>query len=314
MILYSPIIIRADMAEGRFLSERASLYIPFFVIVLFISLVILALPYDTVYVRDRTYLHAFLVTVVACTAVFMAGTLYNVLLWMHGKGLVSSPEGRLLRQVRRAVAVLVSRRLARAMAILLRNSLYLSRLKGRSVFRWLMHLMILGGFLFMFALDLLVTLSMDILGYAPLIDEGGWAKLWLRDFGFELAGTMMLIGLTMAAVRRFVLRPKIVKTELPDAASILFLLAVVAGGFVLEGMGIAGGIPGHTQGKEYSFLGYAISMVLPASSGDWYDGAWLAHGVMSALLIAYIPFSKLFHMIATPIAIELEGLMSEEAA
>jgi len=122
---------------------------------------------------------------------------------------------------------------------------------------------------------------------------------------------MMLVGLTIAAVRRFILRPKIVRTEMPDAASILFLLAVVLGGFILEGMGIAGGIPGHTQDIEYSFLGYAISLVLPTSSGDWYDAAWLVHGIMSALLIAYIPFSKLFHMIATPVAIELEGMMSK---
>ncbi len=132
-----------------------------------------------------------------------------------------------------------------------------------------MHLMVLGGFLLTFALDLLVTLSMDVLGYAPMTEEGGWAKLLFRDIGFEVAGAMMLVGLCIAAVRRFALRPKMVRTELPDAASIAFLLAVVLGGFVLVGMGIAGGIPGHTQDVEYSFVGYAISLALPASSGDW---------------------------------------------
>ena len=301
------------MPEGRYLSEKASLYVPFFVAVLLVSLVILVLPYDTVYVRDRTYLRAFLVTIVLCVAVFLLGTLYNILFWMRGKGLVTSPEKRLLGLVWRAARLVLSRMFAKALAVFLRDALYLSKLKGRSLTRWFMHLMILGGFLLMFALDLLVTLSMDILGYSPMIDEGGWAKLWLRDFGFELAGAMMLVGLLVAAARRFALRPKMVRTELPDAASILFLLAVVLGGFVLEAMGIAGGIPGHTIDQEYSFLGYAISLALPASSAEWYDAAWLVHGVMSALLIAYIPFSKLFHMIATPIAIELEGLMSEEA-
>ncbi|MGD9962709.1 MAG: respiratory nitrate reductase subunit gamma [Thermoplasmata archaeon] len=302
------------MAEGRYLSERASLYIPFFLTVLLVSSVILVLPYDTVYVRDRAYLQAFLVTVVLCTAVFLLGTLYNILFWMRGKGLVTTPEKRLLGILWRAIRLVLSRVLARALAVFLRDALYLSKLKERSLVRWLMHLMILGGFLLMFALDLLVTLCMDILGYSPMIEEGGWAKLWFRDLGFELAGTMMLAGLTIAAVRRFALRPKIVRTELPDAASILFLLAVVLGGFVLEAMGIAGGIEGHTQDVEWSFLGYAISLALPASAGDWYDAAWLVHGVMSALLIAYIPFSKLFHMIATPVAIELEGVMSEEAS
>ncbi|MDQ1372039.1 MAG: Nitrate red gam protein [Candidatus Thermoplasmatota archaeon] len=313
MILYSTIIIRADMPEGRYLSEKASLYVPFFVAVLLVSLVILVLPYDTVYVRDRAYLRAFLATIVLCVAVFLLGTLYNILFWMRGKGLVTSPEKRLLGLVWRAARLVLSRVFAKALAVFLRDALYLSKLKGRSLTRWFMHLMILGGFLLMFALDLLVTLSMDILGYSPMIDEGGWAKLWFRDFGFELAGAMMLVGLSVASIRRFVLKPKMVRTELPDAASILFLLAVVLGGFILEAMGIAGGIPGHTQDTEYSFLGHAISLALPSSSGDWYDAAWLVHGVMSALLIAYIPFSKLFHMVATPIAIELEGLMSEEA-
>src|SRR4030066_1659117 len=104
----------------------------------------------------------------------------------------------------------------------------------------------------MFALDLIVTFSLDILKYEPMIEEDGWAKIWLRDFGFELVGFMMLLGLSRAAVRRFLLRPKILRTELPDAASILFLLAVVLGGFILEGMGIAGHIQDHRENEAYS--------------------------------------------------------------
>lgn len=314
MGLYSPIIIKAAMPDGRYLSERAWLYGPFFAFVVVISAVILLLPYETVYVRDRTYLHLFLVTVVACTVIFFVGTLYNVLLWMHGRGLVSTPEGRLVSLSARALRLLFSRRFVKAFCVFVKGALYLSKLKGRSWTRWFMHLMILGGFVFMFALDLLVTLSLDLLHFEPMIDDGGWAKLWVRDFGFEVAGAMMLIGLSVAAVRRFVVKPDIVRTELPDAVSIVFLLAVVAGGFILEGMGIAGAIPGHQENVEYSFLGYAISTALPASSGDYYDAAWLVHGVMSALLIAYIPFSKLFHMIASPIAIEVDGVMAGKEA
>jgi len=302
------------MPDGRYLSERAWLYGPFFAFVVVISAVILLLPYETVYVRDRTYLHLFLVTVVACTVIFFVGTLYNVLLWMHGRGLVSTPEGRLVSLSARALRLLFSRRFVKAFCVFVKGALYLSKLKGRSWTRWFMHLMILGGFVFMFALDLLVTLSLDLLHFEPMIDDGGWAKLWVRDFGFEVAGAMMLIGLSVAAVRRFVVKPDIVRTELPDAVSIVFLLAVVAGGFILEGMGIAGAIPGHQENVEYSFLGYAISTALPASSGDYYDAAWLVHGVMSALLIAYIPFSKLFHMIASPIAIEVDGVMAGKEA
>lgn len=301
------------MPEGRYLKDKVWLYVPFFGSLLVICAVILLLPYETVYVRDEAYLRFFLVAIVSCVAVFFVGTLYNVMIWMHGKGLTGSPEGRLLKVTGKAVRFVLGGRLAKALAVFSRDALYLSKLKDRSATRWLMHLLILGGFAMMFLLDLVVTFALDFLKYEPMISEDGWAKLWLRDFGFDLVGAMMLAGLMIAAVRRFALKPKMLRTELPDAASILFLLAVVLGGFVLEGMGIAGGIPGHTQNAEYSFLGYAFSLVTTASAGDYYDAAWLIHGVMSALLIAYIPFSKLFHMIATPIAIEADKMLSEGA-
>lgn len=285
------------------------MYLLFFGMVLVISFIILLLPYDTVYVQNETYLDTFLIVIVACVIVFFLGTLYNVLLWMEGEGLVGTPEGRLLRLVPRTLKFILSRRFGRILSVFLRDALYLSKLKGRSVLRWSTHLLILGGFVAMFLLDLVVTFSLDFLKYQPMIDDGGWAKLWIRDFGFELVGFLMLAGLTIAAVRRFIFKPKMVRTELPDATSILFLLVVVLGGFILEGMGIAGRIPGHQVDTAYSFFGYALSQLMPSSAGQYYDQAWLVHGVMSALLIAYIPFSKLFHMIATPIAIEADKLL-----
>jgi len=314
MSIYDPSMIPKQMPQDGYLKDKLWLYVPLFAVVLSACAIILVLPYETVYVRDEVYLDAFLVTVSVCVAVFILGTLYNVLLWMHGKGLSGSPEGRLVDLFKRSVRFFLSRRFGRALSVFLKDALYLSRLKDRSVLRWLMHLLILGGFAVMFVLDLAVTISLDFLKYEPMIADDGWAKLWLRDFGFDLVGTMMLLGLLIAAVRRFVFRPKIVRTELPDAASILSLLAVVLGGFILEGIGIAGDIQGHQIGDEYSFMGYAFSLVTPESLGDYYDEAWLIHGVMSALLIAYIPFSKLFHMIATPIAIEADRMLPQREA
>jgi heterodisulfide reductase subunit E len=299
------------MSDGRYLKDRVMLYLLFFGAVVVISAIILLLPYETLYVRSEAYLDMFLATIVVCVAVFLLGTLFNILIWMHGKGLEGAPEGRLLRLLVKSVRFVLSRRLRRVVSSFVKDALYLSKLKDRSFTRWAMHLLILGGFAAMFVLDLVVTFSLDFLRYRPMIDDTGWAKLWLRDFGFDFVGFLLLLGLLIAAGRRFVIRPKTLKTELPDAASILFLLAVVLGGFILEGMGIAGKIPGHERDNAYSFLGYAFSLVMPSDIGRYYDQAWLLHGVMSALLIAYIPFSKLFHMIATPIAIEADKMLPE---
>lgn len=300
------------MAGDGYLKDRIYLYLPLFLGLLIFTLVIMLLPYETVYVEDRAYLSVFLVSIVLCVAVFVIGTLYNVMIWMHGKGLVGAPERRLLRLLARYPRFVMNKGLGKILASHAKNTFYLSKLKDRSVTRWLMHLLILSGFLIMFILDLVVTFSLDILKYQPMMDENGWAKVWIRDFAFELTGFMILLGLCIASVRRFVLRPKIVRTELPDAVSILFLLAVVFGGFILEAFGIAGSIQDHTMNQEYSFFGYAISMLMPSSWGAYYDQVWLIHGVMSALFIAYIPFSKLFHMIATPIAIEAEHMSPSE--
>jgi heterodisulfide reductase subunit E len=297
---------------GRYLKDRAWLYAAFVVFIAVVSSIILLLPYETVYVRDRTYLRLFLGTIIVCLGVFFIGILYNVLTWMHGKGLTGAPEGRLLRTIARSLRAAFSRRLGRILSVFVKDAVYLSKLKERSVTRWSMHLLILGGFIATFVLDLVVTFSLDIVHYEPMLSNGGWAKVWIRDFAFDLAGLMMLAGLVIAAVRRFVVRPKIVRTELSDATSILFLLAVVLGGFILEGMGIAGSIPGHQADGTYSFVGYIFSKAMPATAGQYYDAAWLIHGLMSALLIAYIPFSKLFHMVATPIAIEAEAMLPHE--
>ncbi len=299
------------MSGARYLKDRLGLYLLFSVVMVIFAAIVLLLPYDTIYVRDRAYLTVFLVTIILSVFVFLFGTMYNALLWMRGRGLAGTPERRLLRLILKSLRF-VARRARPFASSLYYDSLHLSKLKKISLTRWAMHLFILGGFVLTLVLDVVVTFSLDIAKYQPMMLDDGWAKLWIRDFGFELTGSMLLIGLVIACVRRFVVRPKILRTELPDAASVLFLLAVVLGGFVLEGIGIAGGIPGHESNQAYSFLGYALSWAMPSSLGHFYDQAWLIHGIMSALLIAYIPFSKLFHMIATPIAIEAERFLPSE--
>ena len=300
------------MLDGRYMKDRVILYVLLLAVVLAFSVIVLLLPYETIYVKERIYLDVFLATIIICVAVFVLGVLLNALLWMRGKGLVGSPEGRMLRLLPKTARFLLSRRVGKAISIFAKDALYLSKLKDRSATRWLMHLLILGGFVATFVLDLVVTFSLDIVKYRPMIEEQGWAKIWIRDFAFDLAGFLMLLGLLIAAVRRFIFKPKIVRTELPDAMSILFLLAVVVGGFFLEGVGISGAIEGHQANEVYSFVGYAFAAVTPASWGQYYDEIWLLHGVMSALLIAYIPFSKMFHMIATPIAIEVDRMLPRE--
>jgi len=312
MTIYEPSLILDGMSSSNGSAGRLSLYLILVFVISAFTLAVLMLPYDTVYVQDRAYLDWFLTVMIVCFAVFVLGTVSNVLVWMRGKGLVGTPESRLVRTVARALSVIFSRKIVMLTSVFLREALYIAKLRELSMLRWFAHFMILGGFLLMFALDIFVTLSLDIFGWEAMISSDGWAKLLVRDFAFEVAGLMMLVGLAMALTRRFVVRPKQLSTEGADAASLVFLFLVVVGGFVLEGMGMAGSIAGHEGNEPYSFVGYAFSLVMPESVGDYYDQAWLVHAIMSALLIAFIPFSRLFHMLVTPVVIQLEMSLGQE--
>lgn len=314
MSIYEPSMILDGMSDNGRQGGRLRLYLVLVAILVLFTAVILMLPYDTLYLRERAYLDWFLVVIVVCVAFFVLGLAANALLWMRGKGLAGTPEARLSRLLAKSLSIVFSRRLIRLLRVFLREAFFIERLRGLSAYRWFAHLMILGGFAIMFLLDIIVTVSLDVLEWQSMISSDGWAKLLIRDLAFEVAGLMMLAGLLMAMVRRFVKRPKQLTTEGSDIATVSFLFSVVAGGFVLEGMGIAGGIAGHEANEAYSFVGYAFSLPMPASAGDYYDEAWLIHGVMSALLIAYIPFSRLFHMVAAPVAIELDAMTAEKEA
>ncbi len=312
MTIYEPSLILDGMSRSNGSAGRLPLYLILVFVISAFTLAVLMLPYDTVYVQDRAYLDWFLVVMIVCFAVFVLGTVSNALVWMRGKGLVGTPESRLMRTVAKALTIVFSRRIVKLAYIFVRETLYIARLRELSTFRWFAHFMILGGFLLMFALDILVTLSLDIFGWEAMISEDGWAKLLVRDLAFEIAGLMMLVGLAMALTRRFVVRPKQLSAEGADAASLVFLFLVVVGGFALEGMGMAGSIAGHGGNEPYSFVGYAFSLVMPESAGDYYDQAWLVHAVMSALLIAFIPFSRLFHMLVAPVVVQLEMFLGQE--
>jgi nitrate reductase gamma subunit len=87
------------------------------------------------------------------------------------------------------------------------------------------------------------------------------------------------------------------------------LLIVVIGGFVQEGIGMTSNLPSHDSPGIYSFVGAAFSAVLPSVSMETYSQLWFVHAIASLALIAYIPFSKLFHSFAAPLANHIDEII-----
>lgn len=309
--------MNANDHKKRYLFERIGVYAILLLVLALCALVISVLPYENTYIREsgvnEGYLDSFVLMAVVAVAILILGTFYNVMLWMEGRvseGEAEAPRSRkLVLSTKKLLKAVFSRDFGRQLSVLLLDSVLLRKLWKTSKTRWFLHSAILIGFIGIFALDVVVTIALEVLHSEPFIDPDGWGKLWVRDFGFDFFGLMILIGLIGAAGRRFLIRPKQLVTGQEDIVAVLLLLLVVIGGFVQEGLGMKIGLPSHSSDDIYSFVGAAFAAVLPSVSMETYAQLWLMHAVASLALIAYIPFSKLFHLFAAPLANQIDAII-----
>ncbi len=125
----------------------------------------------------------------------------------------------------------------------------------------------------------------------------------------DLFGLFVLIGVLMALWRRYILRPdrltyKGQPDSTPDDAIVLLLiLGIIVTGFVIEALRI------HVTWQQapwevWSFVGWnlakAFAGVEPGSAKAMHAATWWIHTFIALGFIAYIPYSRLMHIITTP--------------
>ncbi|MBI3761142.1 MAG: hypothetical protein HY260_04685 [Chloroflexi bacterium] len=120
----------------------------------------------------------------------------------------------------------------------------------------------------------------------------------------DVAGTIILLGLLAALGRRYLFPPKRwISVSADGGLLILFALAVFSG-LVMEGLRLAG--PGWEAALRWPIgaaLGAALnSLALPPEVWErLYLAMYFAHAGFGLSLLAYLPFSKLFHLVASQI-------------
>jgi len=123
----------------------------------------------------------------------------------------------------------------------------------------------------------------------------------LTAFLFDLTGVMIILGVLFAYVRGRKQRSEQIP-DLPrqDVVALGLIAAIVVVGFILEGMRIA--MTGFPEGSCYAFLGYAIGRLFfnGTSLVNAYGYVWYLHAILTGAFIAYLPFSKLLHIIVSP--------------
>jgi Fe-S oxidoreductase/nitrate reductase gamma subunit len=128
-----------------------------------------------------------------------------------------------------------------------------------------------------------------------------------RAYAFmgDLFGTVFLVGIVWAIVRRYVQRPYRIRIKTkPEHALILGVFFVLGlSGFVAEGFRIAEeGMPDY---EKFSFIGYPIATLFDGMSQDslglWHQIWWITHVVSFLAFLAILPVTMLRHMFTSPL-------------
>jgi Fe-S oxidoreductase/nitrate reductase gamma subunit len=156
----------------------------------------------------------------------------------------------------------------------------------------LMHLAVYSAFIVLFLATCLVAVEYDF--GIPVLD----GKFYL---GFKLFadtfGLLLLAGIFVALVRRYLFRPKGLTRNGDDLLQLLLIGAIGVTGFLVEAVRIAAT---HPVAAPVSFVSNAISPLFAgASLGSLlslHRGLWWTHLLLAFGFLATIPFSKMFHM------------------
>ncbi len=85
--------------------------------------------------------------------------------------------------------------------------------------------------------------------------------------------------------------------------------AILLTGFLVEGMRILlTALP--LSAALPSFMGYPISLLLSLFSVRWevvYPYGWYVHAILTGALVAYLPFSKMFHILVSPLVVLIKA-------
>ena len=125
---------------------------------------------------------------------------------------------------------------------------------------------------------------------------------------FDLSGVLIISGVVLMLLRKYVQGSEGKLEGLPAADWPAYGLmgGIMIVGFILEGMRIA--MTGKPGGSQYAFLGYVISRLFKeVNLTGIYGYMWHVHAILTGAFVAYLPFSRMFHMIIAPISLVLNA-------
>jgi len=176
------------------------------------------------------------------------------------------------------------------------------RLLAQSRSRWLIHGLIVWPFMLRFSWGLVALVGSLVFPTQIWVWDMLDKNSPLTAFVFDFSGLLIIAGLILAVFRkRIVGAADIGSLPHRDWWSLGILGAVVTVGFILEGARIA--LTGDTAGTHYALVGWAVSFLWRGTAGlsETYGYIWYIHALLTAAFLVYLPFSGMFHFVASPL-------------
>ena len=181
----------------------------------------------------------------------------------------------------------------------------------RKKYAGLLHVLIYAGFLILFIGTVLIFIQVDFT--EPLFS---WTFLKSTFYLYyslilDIFGVLAIAGILMAVYRRIVIKPVNLKSRRDDGVILSSFLLILMTGFIIEGLRIGATQP---QWQGWSPAGMMVANLFHAagmtaqSMQRWHLYGWWFHLVISLAFIAYIPYSKLFHVFTAPLNIFFQTL------
>ena len=243
--------------------------------------------FDTLFIDYRIMV----ITAIISIILFLVGMYIQLDKW--GRGI---PEGATKPYgawgaLKMILSSMFSKGAGHAFEVLILDVLFQRRTYRRRKLEWLMHILIFWGWIGLLILTIVAAAAEFygpfVLGAGPEFFIGMWKSLELPN---NIFGYMLVVGILIAIVRRLFSKAKDVQARNADIDWILIvgLLIVVITGFYAQDLR----------------AGVDRNLIEDYPPGLFNNITVMFHEVFTLLFcVAYLPFSKYFHMITAPLTI-----------
>lgn len=188
----------------------------------------------------------------------------------------------------------------------LRNALAQRALVRRYRAAGAFHAWFFWGFLVLFLGTCVVFVHEDL----GIHIMQGWFYLWFQSLGLDIFGALAILGLVGMLSYRYLLRaPRLKSSSAADAAIPLLFLLILVTGFVIEGLRIQlTSDPWAAWSPVGNYTGQWLARWM--TLGEMrvlHRSLWWSHMAISFVFLAWIPYSKLFHLFTSPANIYLQN-------